>query len=283
MPRLFSFGRFGCKAMLKYIVRRTVLFIPILLGVSLATIMFTGGSGEATSYTEEDVQRLREELGLDRPIPIQYVAWTWDLVRGDLGKSFVTNQPIFDDIKRQFPVSLQLILLSFAAVLIFSIPMGMLAAVKQDGWLDYVMRGISIMFLAMPTFFVGLLIVIILHEVFNWQPTKFTHLWENTGTSFQQLILPAVALGASSSGLLMRVTRTQFLEVLREDYVRTARGKGLAEKAVIIKHGARNALLTVVCSRRGSIRHTFLRHSSYRSYLRYTRYRARTGAGRILG
>ena len=220
--------------MRKYIVRRIILFIPILLGVSLAAIIFTVGSGEATSYTEEDVQRVREELGLDRPIPIQYVAWTWDLVRGDLGKSFITNRPIFDDIKRQFAVSLQLSLLSFAATLIFSIPMGILAAVKQDGWLDYVMRGMSVMFLAMPTFFVGLLIAII----FN--------LLENTGTSFQQLILPAVALGASSSGLLMRLTRTQLLEVLREDCARTPRAKGLAEKAVIIKHSARNALLPVV-------------------------------------
>ena len=245
--------------MRKYIVRRIVLFITTLLGVSLvifillrvlpgddlAGIMFSGGSGEAT-FTEEDVQRLREGLGLNRPIHIQYVAWMWDLLRGDLGESFITRRPIFDDIKRQFSVSLQLSLLSFAAILIFSIPMGMLAAVKQGGWLDYVMRGMSIMFLAMPTFFVGLLIAIILHEAFNWQPTELTHLWENTGTSFQQLILPAVALGASCSGLLMRLTRTQLLEVLREDYARTARAKGLAEKAVIIKHGARNALLPVV-------------------------------------
>ena len=230
--------------MRKYILRRIALFIPILLGVSLAAIMFTGGSGEAHSYTEEDVQAVREALGLDRPIPIQYVAWMWDLLRGDLGKSFMLNQPIFDELKRQFPVSLQLILLSFAVTLIFSIPMGMLAAVKQDGWLDYVVRGMSILFLAMPTFVVGLLIAIIL----NWQPTKFTHLWENTAMSVQQLILPAVALGAGCSGLLMRLTRTQFLEVLRVDCARMARAKSLAEKAVVIKHGARNALLPVVAN-----------------------------------
>ena len=131
--------------MRKYIVRRTVLFIATLLGVSLAIfimlrvlpgdvagIMLSGGSGEA-SYTEEDVQYLREGLGLNRPIYIQYVAWMWDLVRGDLGDSFITRRPIFDDIKRQFSVSLQLSLLSFIAILIFSIPMGMLAAVKQGG------------------------------------------------------------------------------------------------------------------------------------------------------
>ncbi len=245
--------------MRKYVVRKTVLFITTLLGVSLAifiilrvlpgdlvTIMLNSPFGEAT-YTEEDVQALREWLGLDRPIHIQYVAWMWDLVRGDLGESVTTRRTIFDEIKRQFPVSLQLSLLSFAAILIFSIPMGVLAAVKQNGWLDYVMRGMSVMFLAVPTFFVGLLILIILYEVLNWRPTnEFTDLWQNPGTYFQQLIFPAVALGASSSGLLMRLTRTQLLEVLREDYVRTARAKGLAEKAAIIKHSARNALLPVV-------------------------------------
>ena len=227
-------------------MRRAVLAILVLMLLPLVALLMPPETAQAKTYTEEDVQRLREMLGLDRPILIQYVTWIWDLLRGDLGDSFITRQPLFDEIKRQFPVSLQLSLLSFAAVLIFSIPMGMLAAVKQDGWLDYVMRGMSIVFLAMPTFFVGLLIAIILHEAFNWQPTN--DLWENTGTSFQHLILPAVALGASSSGLLMRLTRTQLLAVLRENYARIGRAKGLAEKAAVIKQGARNALLPVAAT-----------------------------------
>ncbi len=229
--------------------RRAVLAILVLMLLPLVVLLMPPETAQAKTYTEEEVQNLREALGLDRLINIQYVVWMWDLLRGDLGDSVITGQPVFDEIKRQFPVSLQLSLLSFAAVLIFSIPIGILAAVKQYGWLDYLIRGMSIMFLAVPTFFVGLLIVIILQEAFNWQPAKeFTHLWENTGASFRQLILPAVALGASSSGLLMRLTRTQMLEVLREDYVRTGRARGLAEKAAIIKHGARNALLLVVAS-----------------------------------
>ena len=244
--------------MRKYLVKRIALYIATLLGVSLVifavlrvlpgdtSMLLLSGPTHEGMYSEEDVQAAREALGLNRPIYIQYVAWMWDLLSGDLGNSVITNQPVFDEMKRQFPVSLQLSLLSFAAVLIFSIPMGVLAAVKHAGWLDYVTRGMSIMFLAMPTFFVGLLVVIILHEAFNWQLTKFTYLWENIGASFRQLILPAVALGASSSGLLMRLTRTQSLEVLREDYVRTGRARGLAEKAVIIKQGAGNALLPVV-------------------------------------
>ena len=142
-------------------MRRAVLAILVLMLLPLVALLMPPETAQAKTYTEEDVQRLREMLGLDRPILIQYVTWIWDLLRGDLGDSFITRQPLFDEIKRQFPVSLQLSLLSFAAVLIFSIPMGMLAAVKQDGWLDYVMRGMSIVFLAMPTFFVGLLIAII--------------------------------------------------------------------------------------------------------------------------
>ena len=244
--------------MRKYIAKRTGQYIATLLGVSLvifivlrvlpgdvAMVILSGPSGEA-HYTEGDVRAIRDALGLDRPIYMQYVAWMWDLLRVDLGYSYILGRPIFDGIKQQFPVSLQLSLLSFAAILIFSIPMGMLAAVKQDGWLDYVMRGVSIMFLALPTFFVGLLVVIILHKAFNWQPAiGFSHLWENTGMSFRQLVLPAVALGVSSSALLIRLTRTQLLEVLRENCARTGSAKGLAEKVVIIKHGAGNALLSV--------------------------------------
>ena len=242
--------------MRKYIVKRMALYIATLLGVSLvifivlrvlpgdvAMVILSGPSGEA-HYTEDDVRAIRDALGLDRPIYMQYIAWMWDLLRADPGYSYILGRPIFDGIKQQFPVSLQLGLLSFIAILIFSVPTGMLAAVKQDGWVDYVMRGMSIVFLALPTFLVGLLIVVILHEAFSWQPTN--DLWENTGASFRQLILPAVALGASSSGLLMRLTRTQLLELLREECARTGRAKGLVEKAAIIKQGAVNALLPVL-------------------------------------
>ena len=235
------------------------MFIPTLIGVSLvifillrvipgdvAVAILAGPTGEGV-FTEEDVIRVTEELGLDRPIYIQYVDWMWGLIRGDLGNSFVVNKPIFDQLKRQFPVTLQLGILTFLTIVISAIPVGIIAAVKQDGWADYFLRGFAIFALAIPSFFVGLLVVLSLSRGFNWlPPLGFDHIWETPVKTLQQLVPPAVALGIHSSGLLMRLTRTQLLEVLREDYIRTARAKGLAERAVIIKHGVRNALLPVV-------------------------------------
>ena len=245
--------------MSQYIIRRLFLFIPTLIGVSLvifillrvmpgdvAVAILAGPSGEGI-FTEEDVQRLNEELGLNEPIYKQYVVWVWGLIRGDLGNSYILNKPIFEQLKRQFPVSLQLGVFTFATIVISAIPVGIIAAVKQDGWTDYVLRGFAILALAIPSFFVGLLVVLFLSRGFNWlPPLGYTNLWEGPITSLQQLLPPAIALGIHSSGLLMRLTRTQLLEVMKEDYIRTARAKGLAERAVIVKHGVRNSLLPVV-------------------------------------
>jgi peptide/nickel transport system permease protein len=132
-------------------------------------------------------------------------------------------------------------------VSVIAIPIGIIAAVRQDGWLDFILRTFAIVGLAMPSFFVGLLVILGLSVYIGWlPPVGFTSLWDDPITSIQQLLLPAVALGFSSNGLLLRITRTQLLEVLREDYVRTARAKGLTERVVIMKHAVRNALLPVV-------------------------------------
>lgn len=243
----------------KYIVRRLLMFIPTLIGVSLvifillrvmpgdvAVAILAGPSGEGL-FTEEDVQRLNEQLGLNEPLYTQYVTWVWGLIRGDLGNSYILNKPIFEQLMRQFPVSLQLGIFTFATIVVSAIPVGIIAAVKQDGWADYLLRGFAIFALAIPSFFVGLLVVLILSRGLDWlPPLGFTNLWENPIISLQQLLPPAIALGIHSSGLLMRLTRTQLLEVMKEDYIRTARSKGLAERAVILQHGVRNSLLPVV-------------------------------------
>ena len=245
--------------MKKYIGRRLVLFIPTLLGVSIAIFillrvlpgdpaeaMLAGPEGDAF-FSEEDLQRVREQMGLDKPIYVQYLSWIGGLLTGDLGFSVAKGRPIADDMKRQFPVSLQLGIFAIMITWIIAIPIGILAAVKQDGWVDYIMRGVAIMGLAMPSFFVGLLVILVLSQFFNWLPPfAFTHFWSNPVISIQQLIFPALALGFSSNGTLLRITRTQLLEVLREDYVRTARSKGLAENVVIWRHAVRNAMLPVV-------------------------------------
>ena len=245
--------------MRKYVLRRLLLFIPTLLGVALvifvllrvlpgdvAEEILAGPNGEA-EYTLEDLERLRAQLGLDRPLHIQFLAWVWDFARGDLGTSYATDRPVWGELKRQFPITLQLAVLTAFVVTIIAIPIGIIAAVKQDGWLDYILRTFAIVGLAMPSFFVGLLVILALSIYFRWlPPVGFTSLWQDPVTSIQQLALPAIALGFSSNGLLLRITRTQLLEVLREDYVRTARAKGLAERVVIMKHAVRNALLPVV-------------------------------------
>jgi peptide/nickel transport system permease protein len=245
--------------MRKYILRRVLLFVPTLLGVALvifillrilpgdvAVQILAGPNGEA-EYTQEDVDSLRERYGLNDPIHIQFVNWIWDFARGDLGQSYATNRPVWGELKRQFPITLQLAVLTAIVVSVIAIPIGIIAAVRQDGWLDFILRTFAIVGLAMPSFFVGLLVILGLSVYIGWlPPVGFTSLWDDPITSIQQLLLPAVALGFSSNGLLLRITRTQLLEVLREDYVRTARAKGLTERVVIMKHAVRNALLPVV-------------------------------------
>lgn len=240
-------------------MRRLFLFIPTLIGASLfifalirimpgdvATIILAGPEGDA-SYTEDDVRQLRERLGLDDPLPVQYFDWVHGILTFDLGNSYVLNSPISKEIKRQFPVSLELGFFTIIITWMIAVPIGILAAVKQDGWADYILRGIAILGLAMPSFFVGLLVILGLSMFFNWiPPLGFVHLWEDPGVSLQQLLFPAVALGFSVNGTLLRMTRTQLLETMRDDYVRTARAKGLSENVVILRHAVRNALLPVV-------------------------------------
>ncbi len=245
--------------MRKYIARRLALFVPTLLGVSIAiftllrvipgdvaALMLGGAEGEG-SYTQEDLERVREQLGLDDPIYAQYGTWIWQLVRFDLGDSIALGRPIAGELKRQFPITLQLAIFTAIVVSLIAIPVGVLAAVKQDTWIDYILRSIAVIGLAAPSFFVGMLIILGLSLYFRWiPPIAFVNLWDNPTVAFQQLIFPAAALGFASQGLLLRMTRTQLLEVLREDFVRTARAKGLTERAVIMRHGVRNALLPVV-------------------------------------
>ena len=245
--------------MRKYIIRRILLFIPTLIGVSIAifvilrvipgdiaSIILGGPSGEG-AYSLEELEALREQLGLNRPIVVQYFDWAWSMLRGDLGDSYLLSRPISDELRRQLPVTLQLAFFTALVVSAIAIPIGILAAIKRDSWLDVVLRGWAILGLAAPTFFVAILFILGLSLYFRWlPPVGFISMWDDPVTSFQQLIFPAMALGFSSNGLLLRMTRTQLLEVMGEDYVRTARAKGLGERIVIWRHAVRNALLPIV-------------------------------------
>ena len=236
-----------------------MLFVPTLVGTALvifillrvlpgdvAEIILSGPSGEG-SFAYEDVLRLREDLGLDDPIYVQFGQWVLDMVRGDLGESYVTRRSISQQLKNQIPVTLQLAALSALTVAAVGVPIGIIAAVRRDSFLDVILRGWAILGLATPSFFAGLLIILGLSTIFRWMPpVGFTHMWVDPVVSTQQLVFPALALGFASNGLLLRMMRTQLLEVLGDDYVRTARSKGLSNTIVIWRHAVRNALLPVV-------------------------------------
>ncbi len=245
--------------MYKYIIRRLLLFVSSLLGVSLAiflllriipgdvaAVLLAGPTGEA-DYTQADLIELRETLGLDKPIPVQYGIWMWNMTRGDFGDSFVEQRPVRDMVMERFPVTIELAAFTLIIIVGIAVPVGIIAALKQDTMTDYVLRGIAILGLAAPSFWIGLMVILFLSIVFGWlPPIGFYHLWDDPAKSFQQLIFPSLALGFAINGLLLRMTRAQLLEVLREDYIRTARAKGLREQAVVLRHALRNALIPVV-------------------------------------
>jgi peptide/nickel transport system permease protein len=245
--------------MLRYIARRLIFLVPTVLFVSIiifalmnilpgdvAQMILIGPQGEGAAKPE-DIAKIKAELGLDRPLPVQYVDWMFGVVRLDVGRSLWSNEPVFQEIARRFPLSLQLALMATATALVIAIPAGVIAAVKQGTWMDYSLRVFSITGLSMPNFWVGTLIILALVYNFGWTPPLgYRGILEDPVKNFQQLIWPALALGYGQASIISRMMRSSLLEVLREDYVRTARAKGLASMTVIARHGIRNALLPVV-------------------------------------
>ncbi len=197
--------------------------------------------------TEEAIAAVREKLGLNDPLYVQYAHWVGDVLHLNLGKSLWSRKPVTQEIAEHFPVTAQMAVMAVAISLLIAIPIGVLSAVRQDTFVDYLFRVVSIAGLAMPNFFVGTLIVLFLIIVFQWAPPLgYTPPWKDLGANLQQLIWPAAALGYSLSAIVSRMTRSQMLEVLREDYVRTAWAKGLRERQVVLRHALKNAFLPVI-------------------------------------
>ncbi len=242
-----------------YIARRVLLFIPTLIFVTIvvfvimrvvpgdpAQLMAMAG-GESSDVSEERVAELRTQLGTDKPIHVQYVKWVWNLLHLDFGRSYWFNSKIYDDLGERLPVTMELTVLAVLWANLVAIPLGVLSAIKQDTPADYASRIIALLGIALPNFWVGVMIVFFLVLFFNWiPPLGYEDLWENPGKNLQQLMFPALALGFSNMAFVARVTRSSVLEVFREDYIRTARSKGLAERAVISRHALKNALLPVI-------------------------------------
>jgi peptide/nickel transport system permease protein len=196
---------------------------------------------------EEQMVAIRHKLGLDRPLLSQYLVWLGNMLHGDMGASLWNNSPVVDEIRVRFPVSFELGALGLVIALFIAIPIGIFSAVRQDTWGDYIGRSISILFIAIPSFWIGTMIMIYPSIWWNWSPpTHYTAFFDNPVGNLQQFALPAFIEGMAMSGATMRMTRTMMLEVMRQDYIRTAWSKGLKERVVIVRHALKNSLIPVI-------------------------------------
>jgi peptide/nickel transport system permease protein len=242
----------------RYIAKRFFLMIPTLLGVAVLVFVllrvlpgdvvemrFASGQNQFVDQKMLDTERAK--LGLDKPIWQQFRDYLTGLVRFDLGRSMWTGSPITEEIKLRFALSLQLALMATLVATVLAIPLGILAALRQDTWIDYAVRIFSIAGLAMPSFWLGIVLILGLLVVFKWLPPMvYTPFWVDPWQNLAQLVWPAVAVGYRYSAVATRMTRSAMLEVLREDYIRTARAKGLWTKLILTRHALKNAMLPVL-------------------------------------
>ena len=240
--------------MQQYILRRLLLMIPTLVGVSLvvfALVRLLPGDAVTMLLQDyayaKDVDELRAKLGLDRPVHVQYVEWLGGIARGDLGTSLRNKTPVAEELLNRMPVTAELGLLAMIFGLLIAVPVGVLAAVRQDTPADYLARSTAIGMLAIPGFWLGTLAITLPSVWWQWSPPlRYTRLWDDPGKNLGHVVIPAIILGLALSGAVMRLTRTQMLEVLRQDFVRTAAAKGLAEWAVVFRHALKNAFIPVL-------------------------------------
>jgi peptide/nickel transport system permease protein len=240
--------------MSKLVSRRLLLLIPMLLAVSLFTFVLlhlAPGDPVAAMYgldpenmNSDQVARIRAELGLDDPLPTQYLRYLGNLIQGDLGRSISTKRPIGPDILQRFPVTMELAIATMIVVVVVAIPLGVISAQKRGTLVDNVAMGISLFGVSMPNFWVGIMLILIFSLSLGWLPSVGRG--RGLVDGLKSLILPALTLGTSLTGLVTRVTRSSMLEVLDQDYMRTARAKGLSPRMVTLRHGLRNALIPVL-------------------------------------
>ena len=243
--------------MLRYLVRRMVLMIPTLVGVAAITffmlrvvpgdIVALKLQADGASVTKEMLEAERHKLGLDKPLIVQFGDFMTGLVTLDLGKSMWTGKAVSEEIATRLPVSLQIALMATLIAVLISVPAGTLSALYRNSWFDYVVRVLAIAGLAVPSFWLGMLFIVALLAVFDWlPPLGYTPLWKDPWANLSQLIWPALAVGYRYSAVATRMMRSSVLDVLREDYIRTARAKGLWERLVVNRHALRNAMLPVI-------------------------------------
>jgi len=223
------------------------VLVFFLLRVVPGDIVELKYAGTGVYAPKEAMDRERAQLGLDQPLWKQFATWIVGIPRLDFGTSMWTGRPISHEIAIRLELSIELALMATFVAVLISVPLGTLAAVKQDSWVDYFVRVLSIAGLAIPSFWLGIVIILAFVIYFRWlPPLTFTSFWVDPKENFLQLIWPALAVGYRYSAVATRMTRSAVLEVLREDYIRTARAKGLWERAVVIRHALKNAMLPVI-------------------------------------
>lgn len=232
--------------MTQYILRRLLLIVPVLIGVSIVVFWMIRAipgdparviAGEAA--TEETLARIREQYGLNEKPHVQYVIFMKNILKGDFGRSIRSRRPVSDEIRTRLWPTMELALGSLAVALVIGISTGVLSAVRPNSWADAAGMFIALVGISMPVFWLGLMFMYLFSYKLEWFPTAGRGTWRH-------LVLPAITLGLSSAAIIARMTRSSMLEVLRQDYVRTARAKGLAERVIVLKHSFRNALIPII-------------------------------------
>ena len=245
--------------MRKYLAQRLLIAIPTIFGVTLLIFIamrvlpgdplsaISGEGGGTYVLSQEQLQAARASLGLDRPYVVQYLDWIKDVLRGDLGKSFWRGEPIRELIFRRAPITGQIALMAIILSWVIGLPVGVVGALWRNSFTDYASRFVVTFFMAIPSFWVGLMIVLSLVLAFTWRPPlTIVYLWDDPIRNLQMTVGPALVLGVALAAMMARITRSSVLEVLGEDYVRTARAKGLRERIVVWRHALVNAMLPIL-------------------------------------
>jgi peptide/nickel transport system permease protein len=243
--------------MLSFLLKRTALMIPTLIGVAIVTFfllrVMPGDPvvvklrADGAAVTQATIDAERKRLGLDKPLSAQFVDYMGGLAQGDLGKSLWTGRPVADEIATRFPVSFQIAIMAMIIAVLLAIPLGLLSALYRNTFLDHAVRIFAVSGLAIPSFWLGMIIIFGLLTVFNWlPPIGYVSIFVDPVANLSALIWPAISVGYRYAAVATRMMRSALLEVLREDYIRTARAKGLWGALVVRRHAMRNAMLPVV-------------------------------------
>ena len=240
--------------MTQYVARRVLAIVPVLIGISILVFLLVHlipGDVAAillgTTATDQQVETLRRTFGLDRPLPVQYLDWISHIVVGDFGVSFRTSRPVLPDLVSRFGVTVQLTVVAMLVALAVAIPLGVASAANRGRRADALARVVALLGLSIPNFWLGTMLILFVSLILHWlPPVGFVSLLDNPWLGVQTLILPSIALGTAVAAFIMRMVRSSLLEVLRQDYIRTAQAKGLQDRSVLYSHALKNAFIPVL-------------------------------------